>query len=60
MSAERAGRAQRTADLVVRRATADDGEAIGDLWLAGWYATFPFPPGHPDDVGSARPRTGHR
>lgn len=37
-------------DLVVRRATADDGEAIGDVWLSAWYATFDFPPGHPDET----------
>jgi GNAT superfamily N-acetyltransferase len=40
----------RADDLVIRRATATDGEAIGDLWLATWYATFDFAPGHPDDA----------
>jgi GNAT superfamily N-acetyltransferase len=43
-------RSVRADDLVLRRATAADGEAIGDLWLAAWYATFDFPPGHPDDA----------
>lgn len=37
------------AHLAIRRATAADGQAIGDLWLGAWYATFDFPPGHPDD-----------
>lgn len=36
--------------VVIRQATADDGLAIGDLWLAAWYATFDFPPGHPDET----------
>ncbi|CAN5592175.1 GNAT family N-acetyltransferase [soil metagenome] len=38
------------ADLDIRRATADDGQGIGDVWLASWYATFDFTPGHPDDA----------
>lgn len=37
-------------DLVIRRATPDDGEAVADVWLAAWYATFDFPPGHPDET----------
>jgi pimeloyl-ACP methyl ester carboxylesterase/GNAT superfamily N-acetyltransferase len=36
--------------VALRRATAADGQAIGDLWLDAWYATFDFPPGHPDDA----------
>jgi GNAT superfamily N-acetyltransferase len=36
-------------DPRLRRASAADGQAIGDLWLDAWYATFDFPPGHPDD-----------
>lgn len=32
----------------IRRATAEDGPALGDVWLASWRATFDFPPGHPD------------
>jgi GNAT superfamily N-acetyltransferase len=34
--------------LVIRRATADDATAIGDVWLGSWRATFDFPPAHPD------------
>ena len=34
----------------VRRADAADGDALGDVWLAAWYATFDFPPSHPDDA----------
>ena len=33
----------------IRRATADDASAIGDVWLASWRATFDFEPAHPDD-----------
>jgi GNAT superfamily N-acetyltransferase len=36
--------------LPLRRATPADGPAIGDLWLGAWYATFDFPPGHPDEA----------
>jgi pimeloyl-ACP methyl ester carboxylesterase/GNAT superfamily N-acetyltransferase len=40
----------RDADTVtIRRADAGDAEAIGDVWLASWRATFDFEPGHPDD-----------
>lgn len=35
--------------VTIRRATADDGPAIADVWLASWRATFDFAPGHPDD-----------
>jgi GNAT superfamily N-acetyltransferase len=35
--------------LVIRRATAADGAALGDVWLSSWRATFDFPPSHPDD-----------
>jgi GNAT superfamily N-acetyltransferase len=38
------------ADLPIRRAAASDADAIGDLWLAAWYATFPFPPAYPDEA----------
>lgn len=34
--------------IVIRRATAADGAAIGDVWLASWRATFEFPPAHSD------------
>ena len=37
------------ATVEIRRATADDGPGLGDVWLDAWYATFDFPPGHPDD-----------
>ena len=36
-------------EIEIRRATAEDGHAIGDVWLAAWRATFDFPPAHPDD-----------
>jgi GNAT superfamily N-acetyltransferase len=35
--------------LEIRRATAADATALGDVWLSSWRATFPFPPAHPDD-----------
>jgi GNAT superfamily N-acetyltransferase len=35
--------------LVVRRAEGRDGPGLGDVWLSAWYATFDFPPSHPDD-----------
>lgn len=34
--------------LVIRRATAEDATALGDVWLSSWRATFDFPPAHPD------------
>lgn len=37
------------ARVFVRRATADDGPGLGDVWLSSWRATFDFPPAHPDD-----------
>ena len=33
---------------VIRRATVADAEAIADVWLTSWRATFEFPPSHPD------------
>lgn len=38
-----------TTAVVIRQATAADGAAIGDVWLASWRATFEFPPAHPDE-----------
>ena len=35
--------------VTIRRATPDDHEGIGDVWLASWRATFDFPPAHPDE-----------
>ena len=35
--------------VTLRRARPDDGDAIGDVWLSAWRATFDFPPGHPDE-----------
>lgn len=35
--------------VTIRRATRDDHEGIGDVWLASWRATFDFPPSHPDE-----------
>ncbi len=38
-----------TDELVIRRAEAEDGPGIVDVWLTSWRATFDFPPGAPDD-----------
>ncbi len=39
-----------TADgLEIRPARPADYDGIGDVWLSSWYATFDFPPAHPDD-----------
>jgi GNAT superfamily N-acetyltransferase len=35
--------------FAIRRADAADGDALGEVWLSAWYATFDFPPSHPDD-----------
>jgi ribosomal protein S18 acetylase RimI-like enzyme len=40
---------QGAADVVIRAATADDADVIGDLWLASFRVTYPFPPAYPDD-----------
>jgi GNAT superfamily N-acetyltransferase len=37
-----------TDGVTLRRADAGDGDALGDVWLSAWYATFDFPPAHPD------------
>jgi GNAT superfamily N-acetyltransferase len=37
-----------TTRVTFRRATDADHDAIGDVWLTSWRATFDFPPGHPD------------
>jgi pimeloyl-ACP methyl ester carboxylesterase/GNAT superfamily N-acetyltransferase len=34
--------------VVIRRAGPEDADAIGDVWLTSWRATFDFPPAHPD------------
>jgi pimeloyl-ACP methyl ester carboxylesterase/GNAT superfamily N-acetyltransferase len=34
--------------IVIRRAGPEDADAIGDVWLTSWRATFDFPPAHPD------------
>jgi GNAT superfamily N-acetyltransferase len=34
--------------VTLRRADPGDGDALGDVWLDAWYATFDFPPAHPD------------
>ena len=36
--------------VIIRRADSDDAQALGDVWLASWRATFDFEPGHPDDA----------
>lgn len=35
--------------IEIRRARPEDGPGVGDVWLDAWYATFEFPPGHPDE-----------
>jgi GNAT superfamily N-acetyltransferase len=35
--------------VTIRPARETDGPGLGDVWLAAWYATFDFPPSHPDD-----------
>ncbi|HUQ77725.1 MAG TPA: GNAT family N-acetyltransferase, partial [Patescibacteria group bacterium] len=42
-------RAGDASTVTIRRADADDGAALGDVWLSSWRATFEFEPGHPDD-----------
>jgi ribosomal protein S18 acetylase RimI-like enzyme len=32
----------------LRQATAADADAVGDVWLAAFRATYDFPPAHPD------------
>ena len=34
--------------VTIRPARETDGPGIGDVWLTAWYATFDFPPSHPD------------
>ena len=33
----------------IRQARAADADAVGDLWLASFKATYSFPPAHPDE-----------
>jgi GNAT superfamily N-acetyltransferase len=35
--------------VTFRRAEPGDADAIGDVWLTSWRATFDFEPGHPDE-----------
>ena len=35
--------------ITIRQATADDADAVADVWLAAFKATYAFPPAHPDD-----------
>jgi pimeloyl-ACP methyl ester carboxylesterase/GNAT superfamily N-acetyltransferase len=35
--------------ISIRRAGPADGPSLGEVWLTAWYATFEFPPSHPDD-----------
>jgi pimeloyl-ACP methyl ester carboxylesterase/GNAT superfamily N-acetyltransferase len=41
-------RARDAERIVMRRAGSEDADAIGDVWLTSWRATFDFPPAHPD------------
>jgi len=36
-------------EVTIRPAREGDGPGLGDVWLGAWYATFDFPPSHPDD-----------
>jgi len=36
--------------VTIRPARQSDGPGIGDVWISAWYATFDFPPSHPDDA----------
>jgi ribosomal protein S18 acetylase RimI-like enzyme len=36
-------------EIRIRPADAEDAEAIGDLWLDSFRATYPFPPAYPDE-----------
>ena len=49
--------------ITIRRATAADADAVADVWLASFKATYSFPAAHTDDevrgwireeLGSAR------
>jgi len=37
------------APLTIRRARAADADAVAEVWLASFKATYPFPPAYPDD-----------
>ena len=39
----------RGSPVAIRRAGSNDAQAVADLWLASFKATYPFPPAHPDD-----------
>ena len=45
--------------IAIRRATIDDADEIGEIWLASFRATYPFPPAHPDDDVRAWLRDEH-
>ena len=36
-------------ELVIRPARSEDAEAVADVWLASFKATYAFPPAHPDE-----------
>jgi ribosomal protein S18 acetylase RimI-like enzyme len=35
--------------FTIRRAQAADADAVGDVWLEAFKATYPFPPAYPDE-----------
>ena len=35
--------------FTIRQSTPADADAVGDVWLAAFKATYAFPPAHPDD-----------
>jgi ribosomal protein S18 acetylase RimI-like enzyme len=45
--------------IEIRPATIDDAEAVGDVWLASFRATYPFPHAHTDDEVRAWLRDTH-
>lgn len=50
LSGGRVGLGKPTANsYVIRPARSDDAQAVGDVWLASFKATYSFPPAHPDD-----------
>ena len=36
-------------EVTIRKATSEDAEAVANVWLSSFKATYPFPPAHPDE-----------
>jgi ribosomal protein S18 acetylase RimI-like enzyme len=43
------GFVEKSGSVTIRRASADDADAVAEVWLASFKATYAFPPAHPDD-----------